>query len=70
MKKYTLKMEFEIEEPKDYEDFKWRFLRAVYSCVDGAMIVQSVCLTPGYEDGLAIRSSTGEFALQNCNRIN
>lgn len=64
-KKYTLRMEFKMEEPEDYEDFKWRFLRAVSSCVDGEMIVQNVHLMYGCEEGLAMRGSASEFIIQN-----
>ena len=68
-KKYTLRMDFKMEEPTDYEDFKWRFLRAVSTCVDDELIIQNVHLMYGCEDGLVMRGSAGEFIVPNVNSI-
>lgn len=66
-KNYTLTMTFSMEEPKDYDDFKWAFLRAVSSLVPlgskEPMVVKTFQLQYGEPQGLAMRNYEGEFVL-------
>ena len=66
-KNYTLTMTFSMEEPKDYEDFKWAILRAMSSVVckgsKEPLTVQTIHLQYGEPQGLAMRSFDGSFKL-------